>query len=65
MESPHLGQGMVTHIVNEHLPPSLVLPGELCSAFKSYEKLSLEVEEFVEIREEEVYRVLVDHVALG
>lgn len=64
MESLYLGQGMITHIVNEHLPPSLVLPGEFCGTFKSYEKLSLEVEEFVEVREEEVYRVLVNHVAL-
>jgi hypothetical protein len=54
-----------THALQEMLTPSLVRPREFCSALKPDEKFPLEVEKFVQIREEKVDCVLVDDVRLG
>ncbi len=54
-----------TYIVQEQLPPSLVLPEKLGRTLESNKELPLEVEELVEIGKEKVYRILVDHIALG
>lgn len=55
---------MGAYTFQERRSPSLLLPWELGNALESYEKLSLKVEELVEVGEEEVYRVLVDDIPL-
>lgn len=54
----------MTHAFQEMLSPSLTLPRQLSRALETNKELPLEVEEFVEIGKQEVYRVLVNNIDL-
>ena len=55
---------MGTHVFQEWRSPSLLLPWKFGDPLESYEKLSLKVQELVEVGEEEMYRVLVNDIPL-
>lgn len=60
-----MAEKRTTNAFNEKLAPTLFLPLKFGCAFKSDKKFSLKVEKFIETREEQVYGILVDNVALG
>jgi hypothetical protein len=53
-----------THAFQEMLSPPLVLPWQFCRTLEPDKEFPLEVKKFVEIREEKMYRVLVNDIRL-
>ena len=57
--------GRCTHALQEVLAPSLFWPRQLRRTLETDEEFALEVEKLVQVGKEEMYRVLVNDIALG
>lgn len=55
---------MSAHVFDEWKTPALVLPWSFRCALEANKEFALEVKEFIEIWEEEVYSILIDQVPL-
>jgi hypothetical protein len=64
MGTPDRAHGKITHTFQEMLSPALVRPRQFCRTLEPDKEFPLEVEKFVEIRKEKMYRVLVDDIRL-